>query len=85
VVTTSTTLYYDDAGATITQAVLFTDLATTPTVALKGTYDSTTNTFTATSISITNHANDGGWEHSHHDFRPGDDAGNWGHGVVGGH
>jgi hypothetical protein len=85
VVTTSTTLYYDDSGAATTEAALFTTLATTPTVALKGTYDSTTNTFTATSISITNHANDGGWEHSQHKFRPGDDAGNWGHGVVGGH
>lgn len=85
VVTTSTTVFHDDSGATVALADFFAALATTATVYLQGTYDSTTNTFTATSISITNHANDGGWEHSHHDFRPGADANSWGHGVVGGH
>lgn len=85
VVTSSTTVYHDDSGATVDEATFFTDLATTATVCLQGTYDSTSNTFTATGISITNHANDGGWEHSQHHFRPGDNAGNWGHGVVGGH
>jgi len=85
VVTTSTTVFHGDPGAPISLADFFTALATTPTVILQGTYDSTTNTFTATSIFITNHANDGGWEHDHHNFRPGNDANNWGHGVVGGH
>ena len=83
VVTTASTVFYSDPGATVSLTDFFTALATTPTVALQGTYDSATNTFTATGISITDHANDGGWEHAPHNFRPGDDAGNWGHGVVG--
>jgi hypothetical protein len=85
VVTTATTVFHSDPGATVTAADFFTALVATPTVALKGTYDATTNTFTATSLSITDHANDGGWEHDQHHFRPGNNSGNWGHGVVGGH
>lgn len=85
VATTSTTVFHSDAGATVTPADFFTALATTPTVALQGTYNATTNTFTATGVHITDHANDGGWEHDDHHFRPGDDGNNWGHGATGDH
>ncbi len=85
VVTTSTTTYYADNGSSLTSSVFFTDIATTPNVAIQGTYDSTTNTITATSISISNHSNDGGWENGPNNFRPGTDLNNWGNGSVKGH
>lgn len=85
VVTTSSTTYRSDAGATLAQADFFTALATTSTVHVTGTYDSSTNTLTATNLRIFNPANDGGWEHDTHNFRPGANAGNWGNDAFPGH
>ena len=82
VVTSGTTTYVSDSGAALSEADFFTALATTPTVNIQGTYDSATTTFTATSIKIVNHALDGGWEHENHNFRPGVNVGNWGHGLF---
>jgi hypothetical protein len=83
VVTTSTTAYVADNGNTLTEADFFTALAATPTVAVEGTYDSATNTFTAATLKIVNASLNGGWERDHHGFRPGIRNNNdWGHGLV---
>jgi len=82
VATSSTTILRGDNGATLTSAAFFTALATTPTVQVQGTFDSKTNTLTATGISIYNPANDGGWENSPHNFRPGTNAHTWGNGSF---
>ncbi|MBC7526583.1 MAG: DUF4382 domain-containing protein [Chthonomonadaceae bacterium] len=85
VVTTGTTVYRADHGATETQAAFFTALATTPNVRVEGTYDATTNTLTATSLQVNDPRQDGGWGSDHHDFRHGSDSGHWGNGVSGRH
>jgi hypothetical protein len=85
VVTTSTTTFRSDSGDTLSQADFFTALATTPNVTVHGTFDSTTNTFTATNIKISDKSKNGGWEHDHHDFRPGVNGSNWDHGTRHGH
>jgi len=82
VVTTSTTTYRSDAGATLAEADFFTALTTTTTVSVRGTYDATSNTLTATDLRIDNTANDGGWEHDQHNFRPGAGPNNWGNGAF---
>lgn len=82
IVTTSTTTYLSDAGATLAEADFFTALTTTPIAKVQGTYDATSNTLTATSIRIDNTANDGGWEDGPHHFRPGANATNWGNGAF---
>lgn len=82
VVTNSTTQYVADGGTTQTQAAFFSALATTPTVCVSGTYDSTTNTLTATILKVSDHSKDGGWEGGSHGFRDGINANNWGHGML---
>lgn len=79
VITSRSTNFVADGGLTITQAAYFAALAATPDTAVVGSYDSGTNTLTATTVKITNHALDGGWEHGQHGFREGIDEHNWGH------
>jgi hypothetical protein len=69
----------------IAAADFFTAAATTSTVDVIGTYDSTTGTLTATGVAIDNRSNDGGWEHDQHNFRPGGGPGNWGNDALGHH
>jgi hypothetical protein len=85
IVTNSSTVYRSDAGATLAEADFFTALATTPAVHASGTYDASTGTLTASTLSIDNPANNGGWENGPHDFRPGGNAGNWGNDAFGHH
>ncbi len=80
VVTTTSTQYYADGGVTEAQAAFFTALAATPTAEVVGTYDATTNTLTATTLKVMNHAMDGGWENGPHGYREGVSQSNWGHG-----
>ena len=80
VVTNSATQYYADGGVTETEAAFFTALATTPTAQVVGTYAAASNTLTATTLKVMNHAMDGGWENGPHPFRDGINQGNWGHG-----
>ncbi len=82
IVTTATTTYLSDAGATLAEADFFTALTTTPIANVQGTYDATSNTLTANTIRIDNTANDGGWEGGPHNFRPGSDANHWGNGAF---
>ena len=85
IVTNSSTVFRNDAGSAISEADFFSALATTSSVDVSGTYDSTTGTLTATTVSIDNPANNGGWEHDQHNFRPGGNAGNWGNDAFGHH
>lgn len=85
IATSSTTVYRLDSGATATAADFFTALAKTPNAVVKGTYDATTNTLTATGIFIDNPADDKGGEHEHHDFRHGGNSDNWGNDATHGH
>ena len=80
VVTTSSTQYYADGGLTETETAFFTALAATPAVEAVGTYDAPSNTLTATTLKVTNHAMDGGWEGGPHPFRDGINQDNWRHG-----
>jgi hypothetical protein len=48
VVTSSSTVFRGDKGATLTSADFYAALATTPSVNVEGTYDAATNTLTAT-------------------------------------
>jgi hypothetical protein len=80
VVTNSSTIFYTDPGTTATAAAFFTALATTPAVSIQGTYDSTTSTFTAITVKITNPANEGGWENGPHPFRGSPKS--WGNGHL---
>jgi len=81
VVTSSTTTFRSDAGASLSQADFFTAVATTATVEVEGTYDATSNTLTATAVKIDDHSKDGGWEHAAHTFRDGH-GDDWGHGTL---
>jgi hypothetical protein len=85
VVTTSTTTFRGDNGDTLSQADFFTSLAATPNVTVHGSFDAATSTFTANAIKISDKSKNGGWEHEHHDFRPGVNGSNWDHGTRHGH
>lgn len=77
VVTTSSTVYRADAGATQTATAFFTALAATPNATVEGTYDATSNTLTATSVKVVDTSKLGGWEHDTHPFR-GHGSDDWG-------
>jgi len=81
VVTSSTTTFRSDAGATLSPADFFAAVATTSNVEAEGTYDATSNTLTATAVKIDDHSKDGGWEHATHTFRDGH-GDDWGNGIV---
>lgn len=51
----------DDSGTTVTMADFFVALATTPEIAVEGTYDEATNTLTATQARVVDESKDGGW------------------------
>ena len=80
VTTTTATQYFADGGVTDTEAAFFTALTATPAVEVVGTYDATSNTLTATTLKVMDHAMDGGWENGPHPFRNGINPGNWAHG-----
>lgn len=82
VVTTSTTEFRADNGDTQTAEQFFTAAATTSNVAVSGTFDSATNTLTATKVKIVDTTQDGGWHPAPQAFRKGTDRQNWGHGVL---
>lgn len=73
-----------DAGTKYaTPAAFLTALAATPSVAVSGTYDATTNTLTATRARIHDKSKDGGWERESHGFRDGGNGSNWGNDAEG--
>jgi hypothetical protein len=83
IVTNNTTKYIDDGGGTLSQADFFTALATTPDVAVEGSYDTTTNTLTAATAKIMAQAQMAPkWEGGSHLFRSGVNRDNWGHGIF---
>ena len=78
IVTNASSVFEGESGAKVTPAAFFAALATTPNAAVSGTYDSATNTLTATRLNVINPALAGGWEHDDHRFHDGVNQSNWG-------
>lgn len=82
VVTSDTTVFRTDDGSTVAKADFFTALNLTLSVAVEGTYDAASSTFTAAAVKIVDATQDGGWHRGGNNFRRGSDPSGWGHGIV---
>lgn len=82
VVTNASTVFRGDKGATLAAADFYTALATTPNVAVEGTYDATTNTLTATKARAFDPSKDGpGRVGGGHSFRDAAERGSGGDAI----
>lgn len=82
IATSATTVFRGDAGASLTQADFFAALSSASSVVVTGTYDSATNTLTATMVGIVDPTKDRGWERGHQNFRDNRGKGGWGNDAL---